>query len=83
MARILANVYRGNSTHSRGNYMNVKTLIELLSKEDQEQEVYFSHDSHDYWGTTLASKVTSIEETDIQYTSYHECFSAPKPDNNI
>jgi hypothetical protein len=62
--------------------MNVKTLIELLSHENPDQEVYFSFDSHDRWGTTLAAKVTEIGETEIQYTAYHECFCVPKSDES-
>ncbi len=46
--------------------MKAKNLIELLSTMDPEMEVYFSHDSHDYWGSVLpgvaARKICSLAE---------------------
>lgn len=60
--------------------MKVKELIEALSEQDPDTEVYFSHDSRDYWGTVLASPVGEIEEREIRYSGYHEKYAVPKND---
>jgi len=54
--------------------MNVKTLMKALSEYDPDMEVYFAHDSHDHWGSVLASAVGEIEETEVRYSDCHCSF---------
>ena len=58
--------------------MKVKELIAALSEQDPEGEIYYSHSSHDYWGSMIASPVSDVEETEIQYSAYHQQYSVPK-----
>lgn len=51
--------------------MTVSELIEYLSDFEGDKEVFFSHPSHDYWGTQLASPVELVEPGYIKHSDYH------------
>lgn len=51
--------------------MNVAQLKEILSGMDDEVEVMFSHPSHDYWHTQLATPVGMVKVGIIQHSDYH------------
>lgn len=51
--------------------MNVKKLIEMLSKMDPEAEVHFTYSYGDHWRTIVAPAVTSVEEGRVAHSEYH------------
>ncbi len=51
--------------------MTVKELIETLEGMDPEAEVHFSYNYGDHWRTTVAPKVRSVDELEVEYSEYH------------
>jgi len=51
--------------------MKVQELIERLQFADPEAEVHFAYNYGDYWHTTVAPKVNSVEDGLVQYSEYH------------
>lgn len=61
--------------------MTVEQLRKMLSYFDDDQEVYLSFPSGDYWGTTLASKVASIDSCNVVWSEYHRAYKLVEEDN--
>ena len=51
--------------------MQVKELIEILSRYDQEADVHFAYGYGDYWRTEVAPKVSQVSEGVVEYSEYH------------
>ena len=51
--------------------MTVNELKELLDQFDGDMEVHFSYSYGDRWGTKVTSKIKDVDETMIDYSSYH------------
>jgi hypothetical protein len=51
--------------------MTVAQLIEILQEMNQDDEVAFGYPSGDYWRTTIAKQITSVEEAATIYSEYH------------
>lgn len=61
--------------------MTIAQLRKMLSYFDDDQEVFLSFPSGDYWGTTLASKVNSIDSCDVVWSEYHRTYKLVEKDN--
>lgn len=53
------------------NAVTVRELRELLAHYDDEMLVVFEYPSHDYWHTTLAGGVRSVDECGVKWSDYH------------
>jgi len=51
--------------------MKVADLIAELQEFDPEQEVHFAYPAGDYWRTTVAPKVASVEPGWVKRSEYH------------
>lgn len=51
--------------------MTVKELIEELQYFSDDMEVEFAYNYHDYWNTTVCKKIQTIDEGEVEYSSYH------------
>jgi hypothetical protein len=58
--------------------MKVKELIEHLQDEDPEQEVMLAYPAGDYWRSTVANSVLSVEELPLEWSDYHEKYQLPR-----
>lgn len=57
--------------------MKVSELIAALQEYfEPDEEVFFTYDSHDYWGSVLASSVEIVEHGHIQWSDYHQTYQA-------
>lgn len=54
--------------------MTVSELIEILENEDKDKEIYFTYPAGDYWHTTIAKPIKSIEEGYVEKSDYHRAF---------
>ena len=61
--------------------MTVAQLIKMLSYFDDDQEVYLSFPSGDYWGTTLASEVNSVDSCNVVWSEYHRTYKLVAEDD--
>ncbi len=50
--------------------MNVAELIEELKMFPEDAEVHFAYNYGDHWRTTVAPKVTSVQEGTVEYSDY-------------
>lgn len=53
--------------------MNVRELIEELSRHDPEMEVGFGFTYPDYWKSTLVKDINHVETVVVKYSDYHSC----------
>jgi hypothetical protein len=53
--------------------MNVRELIEELSRHNPEMEVGFGFVYPDYWRSTLVKEINHIEPVVVRYSDYHGC----------
>lgn len=51
--------------------MQVKELIEILSRYDQEADVHFAYGYGDHWRTQVAPRVSNVFDGVVQYSEYH------------
>ena len=51
--------------------MRVADLIEELKYMDQDAEVHFEYNYGDHWRTTVAPKVTQVQEGNVVWSEYH------------
>jgi hypothetical protein len=51
--------------------MQVKELIEILGRYDQEADVHFAYGYGDHWRTEVAPKVTNVTVGVVEYSDYH------------
>ena len=52
--------------------MQVKELIEILSRYDQEADVHFAYGYGDHWRTTVAPAISQVFDGVVEYSSYHQ-----------
>jgi hypothetical protein len=52
--------------------MQVKELIEILSRYDQEADVHFAYGYGDHWRTQVAPAVSQVFDGVVEYSSYHQ-----------
>lgn len=60
--------------------LTVQDLRELLSGYPDDTPVLLAAASGDYWGTTLAQGISGGETAEVRYSSYHQSFMVPDPD---
>ncbi len=51
--------------------MKVSDLIEMLEDFNPEAEVLFAYNYGDYWRTTVAARIDSVEDAKVVYSDYH------------
>ena len=51
--------------------LTVQELIDELSCHDPEALVLFSYNYGDYWRTSVAQGINSIEEQEVRWSEYH------------
>jgi hypothetical protein len=51
--------------------MQVKELIEILGRYDQEADVHFAYGYGDHWRTTVAPAISQVFDGVVQYSDYH------------
>jgi len=52
--------------------MLVCELVEALSGMSPDDEVLIAHPANDYWKTTLASPIVTVEEGEVKDSAYHD-----------
>ena len=52
--------------------MQVKELIEILSRYDQEADVHFAYGYGDHWRTTVAPAISQVCDGVVEYSDYHQ-----------
>jgi hypothetical protein len=52
--------------------MKVKELIDALSNMDEDAEVFYAYPAGDYWHTTIAGAVQTLDEGYVKHSGYHE-----------
>ena len=52
--------------------MQVKELIEILSRYDQDAEVHYSYGYGDHWRTEVAPAVCQVSVGVVEYSNYHQ-----------
>ena len=52
--------------------MQVKELIEILSRYDQEADVHFAYGYGDHWRTTVAPAISQVFDGVVEYSDYHQ-----------
>lgn len=62
--------------------MNVRELIEELSRFDPDMEVGFGYVYPDYWRSTLVKPVNHIEPTSVYHSDYHGCDAVASEDSD-
>jgi hypothetical protein len=60
--------------------MLVSQLIEQLQNMPQDAEVHFEYGFGDYWHTTVAPKVSSVEVGLVEWSEYHRMPKVVEPD---
>lgn len=53
--------------------MTVAELREQLERFDDEDIVLLAYTASDYWRSPIATRIDSVEETEVFYTDYHNC----------
>jgi len=51
--------------------MQVKELIEILGRYDQEADVHFAYGYGDHWRTTVAPAISQVFDGVVEYSDYH------------
>jgi hypothetical protein len=51
--------------------MQVKELIEILGRYDQDVEVHFSYNYGDHWRTEVAPAICQVSDGVVEYSDYH------------
>jgi hypothetical protein len=52
--------------------MQVKELIEILSRYDQEADVHFAYGYGDHWRTQVAPAISQVFDGVVEYSDYHQ-----------
>ena len=52
--------------------MQVKELIDILSRYDQEADVHFAYGYGDHWRTTVAPAISQVFDGVVEYSNYHQ-----------
>jgi hypothetical protein len=52
--------------------MQVKELIDILSRYDQEADVHFAYGYGDHWRTTVAPAISQVFDGVVEYSDYHQ-----------
>ena len=52
--------------------MQVKELIEILSRYDQDAEVHYSYGYGDHWRTEVAPAICQVADGVVEYSDYHQ-----------
>jgi len=52
--------------------MQVKELIEILGRYDQEADVHFAYGYGDHWRTTVAPAISQVFDGVVEYSNYHQ-----------
>lgn len=52
--------------------MQVKELIEMLSRFEQTAEVHFSYNYGDHWRTEVAPAICQVSDGVVEYSDYHQ-----------
>jgi hypothetical protein len=52
--------------------MQVKELIEILGRYDQEADVHFAYGYGDHWRTTVAPAISQVFDGVVEYSDYHQ-----------
>lgn len=52
--------------------MQVKELIEILGRYDQEADVHFAYGYGDHWRTQVAPAISQVFDGVVEYSSYHQ-----------
>ena len=52
--------------------MTVKELKNILDGLDQDMEVYYQYPSGDYWRSKIAAEISRADQTEIEYSEYHQ-----------
>jgi hypothetical protein len=60
--------------------MNIAELIARLQTMPQDAEVHFEYGFGDYWRTTVAPKVSSVELGLVEWSEYHRMPKVVEPD---
>jgi hypothetical protein len=63
--------------------MQVKELIEILSRHDQDAEVHYSYGYGDYWRTEVAPAVCQVHDGVVEYSNYHQMDKLITDDEDI
>jgi len=51
--------------------MQVKELIEILGRYDQEADVHFAYGYGDHWRTQVAPAISQVCDGVVEYSDYH------------
>jgi len=51
--------------------MQVKELIDILSRYDQEADVHFAYNYGDHWHSQVAPRVSQVFEGVVEFSEYH------------
>jgi hypothetical protein len=51
--------------------MKVSELREMLESFDGDMEVHFEYNYGDHWRTTVAPKVSAVNEAEVVWSEYH------------
>ena len=52
--------------------MQVKELIDILGRYDQEADVHFAYGYGDHWRTTVAPAISQVFDGVVEYSNYHQ-----------
>ena len=52
--------------------MQVKELIDILGRYDQEADVHFAYGYGDHWRTTVAPAISQVFDGVVEYSDYHQ-----------
>ena len=52
--------------------MLVRDLIERLKEYPEDMEVHLAYGYGDYWRTTVAPKITSVSEGEVERSDYYQ-----------
>ena len=52
--------------------MQVKELIEILGRYDQEADVHFAYGYGDHWRTQVAPAISQVCDGVVEYSDYHQ-----------
>jgi len=52
--------------------MQVKELIEILGRYDQEADVHFAYGYGDHWRTQVAPAISQVFDGVVAYSDYHQ-----------
>ena len=52
--------------------MQVKELIDILGRYDQEADVHFAYGYGDHWRTTVAPAISQVFDGVVGFSDYHQ-----------